>query len=173
MNRSNRLFTLLCAALFASAGMACAQTRAPAAPSAQSTQQAPEWERLTPTQRDAVLAVVRERWNANPRQRAQMLQHAERWQRMTPEQRQRAKAGQQRWQQMTPEQRQQARAKFQQGRGLDRGQDRGQGRRQNQEQGRRLPPEQRDALRERLKAMPQEQRREWIRTHRRQQGQSR
>lgn len=152
MNRLNRFVILpIGAAMLAIAGMACAQTPPPAASSAQNAPPVPEWEHLTPAQRDAVMAVVRDRWDANPKQRGHMLQHAERWQRMTPEQRQRAKAGQRRWQQMSPEQRQQARAKF--------------------EHGNDLPPEQRAALRERLKAMPQEQRREWIRTHRRQQGQ--
>jgi hypothetical protein len=155
MNHSHRVLSLICAAIFTFAGLASAQTPASAAPSTQNAPQAPEWERLTSAQRDAVMAVVRERWNANPQQRAKMLAHAERWQRMTPEQRQRAKAGQHRWQQMSPEQRQQARAKFDQG----------------HDQGHDLPPEQRAVLRERLKAMPQEQRREWIRTHRRQQGQ--
>ena len=156
MNRSNRLFALLCATLIAFAGMASAQTPVPAAPTAQRAAQAPEWERLTPAQRDAIMDVVRERWNANPGQRTQMLQHAERWQRMTPEQRQRAKAGERRWKQMSPEQRKHARARFEQGRG-----------------GRGLPSGQRGALREQLKAMTPEQRREWIRTHRRKQGETR
>jgi hypothetical protein len=155
MNRSHRRFVLLCAAMFALAGVAFAgvagaQTPPPAR-SAQNAPEPPEWERLTQAQREAVMAVVRERWNANPGQRAKMLQHAERWQRMTPEQRQRAQQGQRRWAQMTPQQRKQARAKF--------------------ELGRDLPPEQRAALRAELKAMTPEQRREWMRTHRRQQGQ--
>lgn len=152
MNRSNRLFILACATLLALSGMAFAQTPAATPPSTQRAAQAPEWERLTPAQRDAVMAVVRERWNANPGQRTQMLQHAERWQRMTPEQRQRAKAGQRRWEGMSPEQRKHARTKF--------------------EQRRNLPPEQRASLREQLKAMPKEQRREWMRTHRRHQDRS-
>lgn len=152
MNRSNRLFILVCAALLALSGMAFAQTPTAAPPSTQRAAQAPEWERLTPAQRDAVMAVVRERWNANPGQRTQMLQHAERWQRMTPEQRLRAKAGQRRWEGMSPEQRKHARTKF--------------------EQRRNLPPEQRASLREQLKAMPKEQRREWMRTHRRHQDRS-
>jgi hypothetical protein len=153
MNHSNRLFALLCATLIAFAGTASAQTPAPSAPSTQRAAQAPEWERLTPAQRDAIMAVVRERWNANPGQRTRMLQHAERWQRMTPEQRQRANSGQRRWEQMSPEQRKHARARFEQGRGL--------------------PPEQRGALREQLKTMTPEQRREWLRTHRRKQAPTR
>jgi Protein of unknown function (DUF3106) len=153
MNRSNRLLVLLCALTFTLAGMVSAQTPPPAARPAQNAPQAPEWERLSAAQRDAIMAVVRERWNTNPGQRARMLEHAERWQRMTPEQRQRAKAGQRRWEQMSPEQRKHARARFEQGRGL--------------------PSGQRGALREQLKAMTPEQRREWIRTHRRKQGQTR
>lgn len=148
MNRSIRLFAALLAMAFAFAGMASAQTPQVARP-AQNASQAPEWERLTPAQRDAIMVMVRERWNANPGQRARTLEHAERWQRMTPEQRQRARQGQRRWEQMSPEQRKAARAKF--------------------EQGRNLPPEQRGAFREQLKAMTPEQRREWIRAHRRQQ----
>jgi hypothetical protein len=152
MNRSNRLCVLVCAMIFSFAGMAFAQSPTSAAPATRSAPQAPEWERLTPAQRDAVMAVVRERWDANPAQRAKMLAHAERWQRMTPEQRQRAKAGQRRWQQMTPEQRKQARSRF--------------------ELGHDLPPEQRAALRQQLKRMTPEQRLEWLRTHRRKQDQT-
>jgi Protein of unknown function (DUF3106) len=59
-----------------------------------------------------------------------------------------ARHGQHRWEQMSPEQRKQARAAFERGRGL--------------------PPAERAALREKLKAMTPEQRREWLRTHRQQ-----
>jgi hypothetical protein len=52
---------------------------------------------------------------------------------------------------MTPQQRKQARDKYELGRGA--------------------PPEARAAMREQLKAMTPEQRREWMRAHRRQQGQ--
>lgn len=153
MNRSYYRCVLLCAAMFALAGIVFTGTvfaqQAPLPQSAQNVAQPPEWERLTQAQREALMVVVRERWNANPGQRAKMLQHAERWQRMTPEQRQRAQQGQRRWTQMSPEQRKRARAKF--------------------EQHGDLPPQQRAALREQLKAMTPEQRREWMRTHRRQQ----
>jgi hypothetical protein len=67
---------------------------------------------------------------------------------MTPEQRRSARDGKRRWEQMSPEQRKQARAAF--------------------ERGRDLPPAERAALREKLKAMTPEQRREWLRAHRRQ-----
>lgn len=160
MNRSHRCLaalrtTLLAVAAVASvglafAGSASAQT-APETKPSQAIPQPPEWERLSPAQRDALIMVMRERWNAQPEQRTRMLQHAERWQQMTPEQRKRAQKGQRRWEQMSPEQRKQARAKF------DLGQD--------------LPPEQRAALREQLKAMTPDQRREWLRKHRRPQAQ--
>lgn len=148
MNRLNLLSVMLCAMLFAFASMAAAQTPPAQRGPGQSMPEPPEWERLSAAQREAVIAVVRERWNSNPRQRARMLQHAERWQRMTPEQRRSARHGQRRWEQMTPEQRKQARAAF--------------------ERGRDLPPAERAALREQLKAMTPEQRREWLRTRRRQ-----
>ena len=148
MNRPNLLFVTLCAVLFAFASMAVAQTPQERRIPAQSMPQPPEWEQLSAAQREAMIAVVRERWNSNPGQRARMLQHAERWQRMTPEQRRNAQHGQRRWEQMSPEQRKQARAAFERGRGL--------------------PPAERAALREKLKAMTPEQRREWLRAHRRQ-----
>ena len=148
MNRPNLLFVTLCAVLFAFASMAAAQTPPEQRRPEQSMPQPPEWKQLSAAQREAMIAVVRERWNSNPRQRARMLQHAERWQRMTPEQRRNAQHGQRRWEQMSPEQRKQARAAFERGRGL--------------------PPAERAALREKLNAMTPEQRREWLRAHRRQ-----
>ncbi len=150
--RTNPLSALLCAVLLAASiapiGMASAQTPSAPARTAQNAPQPPEWERLSPAQREAIIGVVRERWNTNPRERARMLQHAERWQRMTPEQRRSAEDGKRRWERMTPEQRKQARAAF--------------------EQGRNLPPAERAQLREKLKAMTPEERREWLRTHRQQ-----
>lgn len=146
MKRLNIFSMLLCAALLACAGIASAQTPPPAA---RETQNAPpEWDRLSPAQREAIIAVMRERWDSNPRERARMLQHAERWRQMSPEQRRSAQHGQRRWQQMSPEQRRQARAAFEQGRGL--------------------PPAERAALREKLKAMTPDERREWLRAHRQQ-----
>lgn len=148
----NPLPTLLCAALLACAGMTSIGTASAQMPpppphrQAQNAPQPPEWERLSPAQREAIVAVVRERWNSNPRERGRMLQHAERWQRMTPEQRRSAEEGKRRWDQMSPEQRKEARAAFERGRGL--------------------PPAERAELRERLKAMTPEERREWLRTHR-------
>lgn len=39
----------------------------------------PEWDRLTPAQRDELVAPLRERWNSEPQQRTRMLRHAQRW----------------------------------------------------------------------------------------------
>lgn len=101
----------------------------------------PAWEQLSPAQRDAMIAVLRERWNSNPAQRARMLQHAERWGRMTPEQRRNAHRGMDRWSRMNPQQQQHYRAMY--------------------DYIEQLPPEQRQALREKIKTMTPQQRREW------------
>lgn len=82
------------------------------APAAVHAETLPEWKQLTPAQRDALIAPIRERWNAEPAQRPRMLAHAERWSAMPPEQRRRARQGMQRWQQMAPDQRARMRAVF-------------------------------------------------------------
>jgi hypothetical protein len=148
MKHLNVFSMLLFAALLACAGSAAAQTPPQTARTSQNLPQPPEWDRLSPAQREAIVAVMRERWDSNPHERARMLQHAERWRQMSPEQRRNAQSGQRRWQQMSPEQRREARAAFEQGRGL--------------------PPAERAALREKLKAMTPDERREWLRTHRQQ-----
>lgn len=114
-------------------------TTAPAVP--------PEWERLTVEQREAVIAVLRDRWNANPGQRARMLEHAKRWQTMTPEQRRLAERGLSRWSRMSPEERAKARERFHARSGG-------------------MTSEQRRTLRETLREMTPEQRREWLRRKR-------
>ena len=89
MSRSSLPRLLLCAAL-ACSGIAAAQNRPPPPPAgapARSATALPEWDKLTPAQREAVIAVVRERWNSKPGERERMLQHAQRWRQMTPEQR--------------------------------------------------------------------------------------
>ena len=43
------------------------------------TQSLPEWDKLTPQQREALIAPVRERWNSDVEQRPRMLEHAQRW----------------------------------------------------------------------------------------------
>ena len=103
----------------------------------------PAWEQLSQAERELLVAPVRERWNANPAQRARMLDHAQRWQTMTPEQRERAHDGLKRWSHMDTEKRQEMRALFHKMRTLD--------------------PEQRKALREQWKAMTPEQRETWLR----------
>lgn len=127
-------------------GSAHAGIAAPPAPEPGSDSEAaalPDWEQLTPAQREAVITTVRDRWNDSPDNRARMLQHAQRWQRMSPEQRSNAMRGVKKWQGMDPQQREQARAAFQRMRAL--------------------PPEQRRALRQQLKAMTPEQRKAWAR----------
>lgn len=104
----------------------------------------PEWDRLSPAQRELLIAPLRERWNTNPQVRQRMWSHAERWRTMTPEQRKQARRGMERFQNMSPEQREEARAAF--------------------ERFRQLPPEQKKAIREKLRSMAPEQRREWLKS---------
>ncbi len=78
---------------------------APDRPRAQAanTPPPPAWEQLTPAQREAIVAVLRDRWNDNPHERARMLQHAERWKRqLSPEER---AALREKLKTMTPDQR--------------------------------------------------------------------
>ncbi|WP_315388626.1 DUF3106 domain-containing protein [uncultured Stenotrophomonas sp.] len=106
----------------------------------------PEWDKLTPQQREALVAPVRDRWNnAAPPQRERMLQHGQRWQDMTPEQRELARRGRHRFENMSPEQREQARALF--------------------AQMRQMTPAQRDALRARWEKMTPEQRQDWLKAN--------
>jgi len=111
---------------------------------AQSTpaQPLPEWDKLTSQQREALIAPVRERWNADPTERPRMLEHARRWQAMTPEQRQQARKGMRRFEGMKPHQREEARALF--------------------ERMKSLSPEQRKQLRDEWRAMTAEQRKAWV-----------
>lgn len=123
-------------ALLLMAGQAWAQSQ-PAA--------LPDWDKLTPQQREALIAPVRERWNTEPDERTRMLEHAQRWKTMSPQQRNQARRGMRRFEGMDPQQRQEARALF------DRMQ--------------QLPPEQRKQLREEWKQMTPEQRRVWVQKH--------
>ena len=111
---------------------------------AQSTpaQPLPEWEKLTPQQRDALIAPIRERWNSDADDRPRMLEHAQRWKSMTPEQRRQARKGMRRFEGMNPHQREEARVLFLRMKDL--------------------PPEQRKKLRDDWKTMTPEQRRAWI-----------
>src|SRR3546814_11369012 len=63
--------------LLASAGALAGdkpQDTAPTAPTAQ----LPAWEQLSAEQRERLVAPLRQRWNANPTERARMYRHAER-----------------------------------------------------------------------------------------------
>lgn len=109
----NTLTSLAFALLIASAPVLAAD------PPATSAKPLPAWEQLTPAQREALTAPIRDRWNTQPDERARMLERAQRWQQMTPEQRKRARHGMQRWESMSPEQREQTRALFAKMRTLD------------------------------------------------------
>jgi hypothetical protein len=105
----------------------------------------PAWDQLSAAQREQLIAPVRERWNAEPAERARMLQHAQRWRQMTPEQRQHARHGLRRWEHLSPDQRTQMRALFEQSRGMT--------------------PQQREAFKQRWEQMTPEQRRAWVQAH--------
>lgn len=141
MKRATRLLLVL---LLAAAPLpaAFAQSR-PA--DATDTAPLPDWEHLSPQQREVLIGALRQKWNDIPDQRARTLHHAERWQAMTPEQRQRAADGMRRYEHMNPEQRRQAKVLF--------------------GEMHKLPPAQRDALRARWKTMSPQQRDEWVRAH--------
>jgi DNA-directed RNA polymerase subunit F len=111
---------------------------------AQSTpaQSLPDWDKLTPQQREVLISQVRERWNNDPDQRPRMLEHAQRWKNMSPEQRKQARKGMRRFEDMNPQQREEARVLF--------------------EQMKKLSPEQRNQLREDWQRMTPEQRRAWV-----------
>jgi hypothetical protein len=108
-------------------------------------QSLPDWDRLTPQQREVLIAPVRERWNSDPAQRPRMLEHAQRWKDMSPEQRKQARKGMRRFEHMNPQQREEARALF--------------------EQMKKLSPGQRKELREDWRRMTPEQRRAWVEKH--------
>ncbi len=115
---------------------AAAQT--PATPAAT----LPEWDQLTPQQREVLVAPLRDRWNSDAGSRQRMLDHAQRWKDMSPQQREQARKGMRRFERMNPEQREQARALFMRMRGM--------------------PPEQREQLRQQWKQMTPEQRQRWM-----------
>ena len=189
MNRSFLSLLLVCAGLLAPAATPFAQSASrppppPMRPGTAAPASLPDWDHLSPAQRDAIMAVVRERWNGNPGQRARMLQHAERWRQMTPDQRRQAMHGQHRWEQMSPEERERALSAYRQSRGQ--GQPRSglppdqrrelqddlrslpqDDRRELRQQYRAMPPEQREQARRQWESMTPEQRREWLRNRRR------
>ncbi len=93
--------------------LAMAQTATPVANAM------PEWDQLTPAQREALVAPLRERWNREPGERPRMFERAQRWQAMPAGQRERARYGMHRWEGMAPQKRTQARALFHALRGMD------------------------------------------------------
>jgi hypothetical protein len=132
----NRLMPLALASLFAVAAPLHAQ--------AQSTAALPDWDHLSPAQRELLIAPIRDRWNASPDARERMLGHAGRWKSMTPQQRAQARRGVERWQGMSPAERAQAQDAF--------------------KRFRQMSPADRKAMREKLRAMTPEQRREWFKS---------
>lgn len=98
-----RVAALMVAGLLAAAP-ALAQKAAPA-PAPTAAPSYPEWNKLTPEQRQALIEPLRTRWNDNPDLRDDMFKRAQRWQRMTPEQREAAHRGLRRWESLTPDQR--------------------------------------------------------------------
>jgi hypothetical protein len=131
---NKRLFLSLSCALLLAGGSALAQ---------QAAAPLPTWERLTPAQRETLIAPLRERWNdADPQDRARMLEHAGRWGQMAPDLREKAHRGMRRFEHMNPRQRDQARALFAKMRSMN--------------------PEQRRALFDQWLAMTQEQRDDWM-----------
>jgi len=106
----------------------------------------PAWDKLSPEQREALIAPVRERWNAAPDERARMLEHAQRWKAMSPEEREKARRGMRRFDNMPPEERERARVIF--------------------IQTRKMTPEQRTRFQERWEHMSPEQREQWLRENR-------
>ncbi len=102
----------------------------------------PDWDQLTPAQRETLVAPMRDRWNNEPETRARMLSHAERWQAMTPEQRKQAQQGRRQFEHMNPQQREQARVLY--------------------VHMVKMTPEDRQKLREDWKKMTPEQRKAWL-----------
>ncbi len=123
----------------------------------------PAWEQLTPARRNELIAPLRERWNANPDERAHMLERARRWHAMPPEQRRRAHRGMRRWEHMDPVKRAQMRILFERTRNLPREQ-----RREAMVLFRAMlpmSPEEREQLRQRWQRMTPEEREAWMREH--------
>lgn len=117
----------------------------PALASTPSETTLPTWDKLTPAQREQLIAPVRERWNDQPEARERMLSHAKRWQELTPEQRQRARHGMHRWEKMSPEKRAEMRALFAKMRTME--------------------PTEREALKAKWRQMTPQQRQDWVKAN--------
>lgn len=121
----------------------------------------PSWEQLTQAQRDELVAPMRERWNANPDERARMMERARRWHAMPPELRHRAHRGMKRWEHMDPAKRAEMQALFQRTRDMPRQQKRETYALYHAM--RDMTPAQRDALKQQWATMTAEQRAQWMR----------
>lgn len=106
----------------------------------------PEWEQLTPAQRETLIAPMRDRWNNEPETRGRMFSHAERWQSMTPEQRKKAEQGRRQFEHMNSHQREQAKVLY--------------------VHMVKMKPEDRQKLRDEWKTMTPEQRKAWMEQNR-------
>lgn len=103
----------------------------------------PNWEQLTPEQREALSAPLRERWNQGAyEQRLRWLQHAKRWQQLSPDERRAARQGLRTYRNADPETREKLREVF--------------------KNLRDATPEQRSALREKWRSLSPEQRLAWL-----------
>lgn len=143
LSRPTIAAALFAVALCAASTIAGAQDNAPRQAQASVARSGlPAWEQLAPAQRELLIAPLRERWDANPDERARMYGHAERWRSMTPEQRARARRGLGHWEHMDPARRREMRALF--------------------EKMRAMSPEQRKALRDQWHGMTQAQRNAWV-----------
>lgn len=121
----------------------------------------PAWERLTQTQRDELVAPMRERWDANPDERARMMERARRWHAMPPELRNRAHRGMKRWEHMDPAKRAEMQALFERTRDMPRQQKRETYALYHAM--RDMTPAQRETLKQQWAAMTAEQRAQWMR----------
>lgn len=142
-----RTLSCLMFLLLPTVASAQAAPQAPAKPamSAEPASTLPGWDQLTPEQRDALVAPVRERWNASPHERARMLEHARRWQSLPATERERAHRGMRRFEDMDPQQRKQARVIFMHTRGMS--------------------AEESRSFRDRWSKMTPEQRQQWLHEH--------
>ncbi len=121
----------------------------------------PPWEQLTQAQRDELVAPMRERWNANPGERARMLERARRWHAMPPQLRNRAHRGMKRWERMDPARRAEMQALFERTRAMPRQQKRETFALYHAM--RDMTPAQREALKQRWTAMTADERAQWMR----------
>lgn len=107
MRIDHRAFALLALLAFAPLPVVAQQQ-----PQSREAPALPDWDHLTPAQRELLIAPTRDRWNREPERRQRFLERAQRWQSMAPDERRRARRGMRRWETMTPEQRTQTRALF-------------------------------------------------------------